>query len=455
MNKLNVRYQRLATSIALLLLLATIAGAQDLSPKFEEYLNNLAKSNRFIGSALVARDGKVLFSKGYGLANVEFDVPNTPQTKFRLGSITKQFTAAAILLLQERGKLSVRDPICKYFEACPGAWSEVTIHHLLSHTGGIPNFTSFPDYLPKMMMPVSTQEMIGRFKDKPLEFKPGAKWNYSNSGYFLLGYIIEKASGETYESFLQKNIFEPLKLSNTGYDHFETIMKKRATGYSLVNGKMVNSLYIDMTQPYSAGSLYSTVEDLFLWNEALFNGKFLSEKSREMMMTPVMNGYGYGLGIQTRSNRKVISHGGGINGFSTYIARFPDDKLTVVVLRNTDYGSPNPGQISNDLAGIAFGDNPAAPAAAATEVKVDPKIYDAYIGRYELAPNLVLTISRQGDRLMAQATGQGEIQLFPESETKYFLKVVDAKVTFVKDASGKVTKLILHQDGDHEAKKIE
>jgi CubicO group peptidase (beta-lactamase class C family) len=140
MNKLHVRYQRLATSIALFLLLATIARAQDLSPKFEEYLNNLAKQNRFSGSVLVARDGKVMFSKGCGLANVEFDVPNTPQTKFRLGSITKQFTAAAILLLQERGKLSVQDPICKYFEACPSAWSEVTIHHLLSHTGGIPNF---------------------------------------------------------------------------------------------------------------------------------------------------------------------------------------------------------------------------------------------------------------------------------------------------------------------------
>ena len=456
MKKLHIKYQRLVTSIALLLLLATIAGAQDLSPKFEEYLNNLAKPNKFSGSVLVARDGKVLFSKGYGFANVELDVPNTPQTKFRLGSITKQFTAAAILLLQERGKLSVRDPICKYFESCPSAWSEVTIHHLLTHTGGIPNFTSFPDYLPKMMMPVTTQEMIGRFKDKPLDFTPGEKWNYSNSGYFILGYIIEKASGETYESFLQKNIFEPLKLTNTGYDHFDTIMKKRATGYSLVNSKMMNSLYIDMTQPYSAGSLYSTVEDLFLWNEALYNGKFLSDKSREMMMTPVMNGYGYGLGIQTRSNRKVISHGGGINGFSTYIARFADDKVTVVVLRNTDYGSPNPGQISNTLAGIAFGENPATSApAAVNEIKVDPKIYDAYVGRYELAPNLVLTITRQGDRLMAQATGQGEIQLFPESETKYFLKVVDAKVTFVKDAGGKVTKLILHQDGDHEAKKIE
>jgi len=252
----------------------------------------------------------------------------------------------------------VRDPICKYFESCPGAWSEVTIHHLLSHTGGIPNFTSFPDYLPNMMMPVTTQEMIGRFKDKPLEFKPGDKWNYSNSGYYLLGYIIEKASGEKYENFLQKNIFEPLKLTNTGYDHFDTILKKRATGYSFKDGKMVNSLYIDMTQPYSAGSLYSTVEDLFLWNEALYNGKFLSEKSREMMMTPVMNGYGYGLGIQTKSNRKVISHGGGINGVSTNIARFADEKLTVVVLRNTDYGSPNPGQITSDLVGIALGDNP-------------------------------------------------------------------------------------------------
>ncbi len=452
-NTTSIRTHRTTVSIALLLLLAASAAAQDLTPKFDEYLNALLKQQRFIGSVLVARDGKVIFSKGFGLANAELDVPNTPQTKFRLGSITKQFTAAAILLLQERGKLSVQDPICKYVDSCPSAWSEVTIHHLLSHTGGIPNFTSFPDYQPKMMMPVTTQDMIARFKDKPLDFKPGEKWSYSNSGYFLLGYIIEKAAGESYESFLQKNIFEPLKLTSTGYDHFDTLLKKRSTGYSIAKGKMVNSVYLDMTQPYAAGSLYSTVEDLFLWNEALYSGKLLSAKSLEAMTTPVMSDYAYGLAVQTKSGRKVISHGGGINGFATFISRFPRERVSIAVLRNADYGSPGPGQISVDLAAILFGEKYEIPAASVA-IKLDPKIYDAYVGRYELAPTLILTISREGDRLMAQATGQPPIELFPESDTKFYLTAIDAKITFVKDDTGKVTHLILHQGGDRQAKRM-
>lgn len=454
MNTVRLILRRSTASIALLLVLLASAAAQDPTPKFDEYLSELVKQKRFTGSVLVARDGKVIFSKGYGFANAEFEIPNTPQTKFRLGSVTKQFTAAAVLLLQERGKLSVQDPICKYIENCPTAWSEITIHHLLSHTGGIPNFTSFPDYLPKMMMPVTTQEMIARFKDKPLDFKPGEKWAYSNSGYFLLGHIIEKASGEAYESFLEKNIFEPLKLTSTGYDHHGTILKKRATGYSMRKGEMVNSLPIDMTQPYSAGALYSTVEDLFQWNEALFSGKLLSAKSLEAMLTPVKNDYGYGLGIQTKAGRRIISHGGGINGFSTVLTRFADEKLTLVVLRNADYGSPAPGPISQALAAIVFGEKYEIPGTTVA-VKVDPKLYDAYAGRYELAPNFILTISRAGDRLLAQATGQPQLELFPESETKFFLKEIDAKVTFVKDAAGRVTHLILHQGGDRQAKRID
>lgn len=188
--------------------------------------------------------------------------------------------------------------------------------------------------------------------------------------------------------------------------------------------------------------------------EALHSDKLLSAKSRESMMTPVKNDYGYGLGIQTKFGRKMVGHGGGINGFSTFIARFPAEKVTMVVLRNADYGSPSPDRISLDLAAIAFGEKYEIPTES-KEVKVDPKIYDAYVGRYELLPNFILTISRQGDRLMAEATGQPKFELFPESETKFFLKVVEAKVTFVKDDTGKVTHLILHQGGDQKAKKIE
>jgi len=289
------------------------------------------------------------------LANRELDVANTPQTKFRIGSITKQFTASAILLLQERGKLSVQDPLCKFFENCPSAWNGVTIHHLLTHTGGVPSYTSSPDYRTKMTMPETVTSMIDRFKDKPLEFKPGERMNYSNSGYFLLGHIIEKVSGESYEVFLQKNIFDPLKLSGTGYDRHSTILKNRATGYSRdPEGGVINSLYLDMNQPYAAGSLYSTVEDLFAWNEALFSEKLLSAKSLEMMMTPFKNDYAYGLFINRAFGRKQVSHGGGINGFNTVLTRFPDEKVTVVVLRNSDFGTLGPAPIANAMAAILF-----------------------------------------------------------------------------------------------------
>lgn len=452
MTHKNIFY-RLVAVAALILTFSLQTPAQDLAPKFDEYLSEITKQGRFTGAALVARDGKVIFSKGYGLANAEFDIPNTPQTKFRLGSVTKQFTATAILLLQERGKLSVQDSVCKFFDACPEAWKEVTVHHLLTHTGGFPNFTNFPDYTKTMMIPTSMESLIARFKDKPLDFKPGEKWNYSNSGYVALGYIVEKVAGEPYESFVQKNIFNPLKMANTGYDHHETILKNRATGYSLDKGQKVNSLPIDMTIPHGAGALYSTVEDLFTWNEALFSDKLLSAKSREAMMTPVKNGYGYGIGMSEQLKRKSVSHSGGINGFSTILVRFPEEKITIVVLRNADYGSPNPGKVALDLAAIVFGEKYEIPRAQ-TEIKVEPKVLDKYVGEYELTPAFKLTITNENGQLMAQATGQPKFELYPESETKFFLKVIEAGVTFVKNDKGEVTHLILHQGGDKQAKKI-
>lgn len=427
--------------------------AQDTNAKFDEYLTALTKQDRFMGSVLVAREGKVLFSKGYGMANLEFDIPNTPQTKFRLGSVTKQFAAASILLLQERGKLSVQDPVCKYVENCPKTWEPITVHHLLSHTSGIPNFTNFPEYPKTMMIPATMDSLLARFKDKPLDFQPLEKWNYSNSGYVLLGHIIEKVSGESFESFLQKNILTPLKMQNSGYDLHRKILKNRATGYSPSGNGKANSEIIDMTIPHAAGAMYSTVEDLFLWNEALFGDKLLSAKSREAMTTAVKNNYGYGLTIDKMHNRQAVSHGGGINGFNTYLARFPEEKVTVVVLRNVDGGAPGPGKISADLAAILFGEKYEMPQAQ-TLTKVDPKLYDAYVGEYQLAPTFIIAVRRDGDRLMAQATGQPAFEIFPESETKFFLKVVEAKITFVKDASGKVTHLILHQGGDQKASKI-
>ena len=345
---------KLATLILLTVFLAGLSFAQE-TQKFDEYMRKLSDGG-CSGTVLVGRDGVISYAKGFGLANRELDVKNKVETKFRLGSITKQFTAASIMLLQERGKLSTSDKICKYFDTCPPVWSAITLHHLLSHTSGIHNYTAVKEYGQKMANYETVDSMIARFKDLPLDFQPGEKWNYSNSGYYLLGYVIEKVSGDKYEAFLQKNIFDPLGMKDTGYDHFETILKNRATGYSNRPTGIINSPYLDMNQPYSAGSLYSTVEDLFRWTGAFFSDRLLTAKSREAMTTVVKNDYGYGLGIATVIGRTQVSHGGGINGFNTWLATFPKEKLTVIVLRNADFGTPGPGKIGTDLATLAFGE---------------------------------------------------------------------------------------------------
>jgi len=438
--------------VAYLVALAIPAAAQDIAGKVDEYIAGQMKMNQFSGSVLIAREGKTLVEKGYGLANRELDVPNAPQTKFRLGSITKQFTSMSILLLEERGKLATTDSICKYLEPCPAAWQPVTIHHLLTHTSGIPSYTNMPGYMPTSGHHKTKEEMVAAFRDLPLEFPVGDRFKYDNSGYFLLGMIIEKVSGQSYAEFLRANIFDPLGMQDTGYDVSATILPRRAAGYSKDGSALVNSAYLDMDQPYAAGSLYSTVEDLYKWDQALEARKLLSAKSYEKMWTPFKNNYAYGWGLPS-GPRKVISHGGGINGFSTDIARYPDQKAVVIVLSNVDFAGAS--RIGRDLAAILFGDPYEIPRQREV-AKVDPKIYDAYVGKYQLAPTFALTVTREGDKLFAQATGQGKNEIFPESETKFFLRAVDAQISFVKDESGKVTHLILHQGGANQrANKVE
>ncbi len=427
--------------------------AKDLSPKFEEYMDACIKLNHFSGAVLVSKDGETLFGKGYGLANAEHQVPNTTQIKFRLGSITKQFTAMAILVLKERGKLKVEDPVGKYLDNAPKAWEGVTIHHLLTHTGGVPSYTDDPAYPKKMMMPETVKSMIARFRDKPLDFKPGEKFHYSNSGYFLLGAIIEKLSGKSYEAFLKEAIFDPLGMKDTGYDHSDTLLPGRASGYTFDGEGLKNADYLDMTQPYAAGSLYSTVEDLARWDRALDDGKLISKETYAKMYAPFKNSYAYGWMVTTTKGRKEIQHGGGINGFVTENLRYPDQKLCVVVLCNVL--PSNPGRVAHDLAAIVLGEPYKLPTSRKV-AKVNPKIYDLYVGRYQIAPKVIATFTREEDRFMTQITNQPKFEVFPESETVFFLKVVDATITFVKDDKGKVTHLVLHQGGlDIKAKRLE
>ncbi|MGD0296942.1 MAG: serine hydrolase [Bryobacteraceae bacterium] len=413
-----------------------LAHAQDAS-RMDQVVQSYVADKTFMGTVLVARGADVLVSKGYGMANLEWDVPNSPSTKFRLGSVTKQFTAASILLLEERGKLKVEDPVKKYMPDAPAAWDKITIFHLLTHTSGIPSFTGFADYAQTEPFETTPEKLVARFRDKPLEFAPGEKWNYSNSGYVLLGYLIEKISGQSYATFVQENIFTPLGMKDSGYDSNSKIIPHRASGYTPSKDGPVNAGFIHMSIPFSAGSLYSTTEDLLRWERGLFGGKVLSAASLQKMTTPFKQDYAFGLGVHITAGHKVIDHGGGIEGFNTHLAYYPDDQLTVVVLGNLNGPASD---IAGKLGAVALG-QPVQLPSERKEITVPRKVLEKYVGTYELKPGFDLVVTLEGDQLAAQATGQQKFPLFAESETKFFLKVVDAQVEFAGDH------LILHQGG--------
>ena len=426
-------------------LLAGACLAQNTNSRMDQVVQSYVANNQFMGSVLVARGNGVLLDKGFGSADLEWNITNTPDTKFRLGSVTKQFTAASILLLEERGKLSVNDPVKKYMPEAPAAWDKITIFHLLTHTSGIPNFTEFPDYRKLEPFPTTAEQLVARFRDKPLEFEPGEKWNYSNSGYVLLGYLIEKISGESYQEFVNENIFRPLGMKDSGYDSNTAIIPHRASGYARGPNGFVHAGFIDMTVPLSAGALYSTTEDLLKWEQALFGGKLLSPASLEKMTTPFKNNYAFGVEVETVNGHKVIRHNGGIEGFNTQLEYFPDEKLTIAVLANMN--TPAPGQIASQLAAVAHGENVTLQTER-KEITVDSKILARYVGAYQLAPGVSFLITVDGNQLVSKLGNQPRISVFPQSETLFFAKVVDAQLEFVKpDGQGVPSQLILHQGG--------
>jgi CubicO group peptidase (beta-lactamase class C family) len=428
-----------------------------LQNKVDELLEAHVRMNDFSGSVLLASGGKPLVAKGYGHANREWEIPNTPQTKFRIGSITKQFTSMLIMQLREQGKLRLEDSVCGFVSPCPETWKPVTIHHLLTHTSGIPTYTGLAAWREVNMAPKTVDQIIAFFRDLPLQWTPGAKYAYNNSGYFLLGVVIEKAAGKKYEQALADMILTPLGMKDTGYDWSRTIIPRRASGYSGRGPALANAAALDMQQPYSAGAMYSTVEDLLTWDQALYTEKLLPEAAKKIMWTPVLSNYGYGWqiaepGPQTFGYRRV-AHGGGINGFSAMIVRVPEPRVTAIVLANND--TANAGAIARDLLAIYYGQPYKVPAPR-TVANVDPSLFDGYVGKYQLGPNFVVTMTREGDRLMSQATGQGKFELFPESDTTFFAKVTELTVQFVRGADGKVTHFILHQGGREQvAKRIE
>jgi CubicO group peptidase (beta-lactamase class C family) len=427
---------------------ASAPSAREIVERVDAYMKVAVEVERFTGSILVARDGQPIVSKSYGMANVELDVPNTPDTVFRLASLTKQFTAAAIMMLQERGKLSVNDPICKHLTDCPAAWQPITIRHLLTMTSGIPNLTAL-DLGPLQGLPVPWDQWLVAMKKKPMEFAPGERFQYVNPNYTLLGFIIERLSGKSYGDFLQENIFTPLGMKHSGYEDPRRIIKNRATGYRQLPGDPIaNVPYAEIVALYAAGGVYSTTKDLLLWDQALYPDKLLSRQSLDEMYTPFREmlpgkGYGYGLWSSRKHGRQEIAHGGNLAGFITYIARYPAERVTVIVLSNNGRGSS--GKISNVLSAIVFG----APYEIPKErkaIQVASPVLDQYVGQYRVElPPTNFTITNEGGKLMVARDAQAKIEMFAESESAFFLKTDDIQFTFVKDSDGAVTGVTVHQ----------
>ena len=499
------------------------------------------------GSVSVVKNGKTIYEKAVGYADLENKVPARTDHVFRIGSITKQFTAVAILQLAKDGKLALSDEITKFIPDYPTQGKKITVEHLLNHTSGIKSYTGMEKWTPEVQRKDFTpMELVDFFKNEPMEFDPGVKWNYNNSGYILLGVIIEKVSGMSYADYVQKNLFEPASMKLSYYDMPLPIIPNRARGYDQMDdGGYANCEYLSMTQPYSAGSLASTTGDLCKWTAALHSGKLLDKTWLNKAFQPTIlpdgtnTQYGFGWQMFNLQGAPTIEHGGGIYGFLSMMIYLPKEDVCVAAL-SANTGNP-PEDLTAKLAAVAIGKPYEAPAVKVAEkdlqqysgifenakgdlrvisvekgrlqsrrigggtfflipngddkfsfekslttlrfVKEKGKIselvltdrsqgesiwkksdkpipegpkeaklstaqMDQLLGNYELAPGFILTFTRKENQMFVQATGQPAFEIYPESETKFFLKVVPASCEFVLDGSGVAKELLWNQGGE-------
>jgi CubicO group peptidase (beta-lactamase class C family) len=429
--------------VLLFLLPLTLTAQKNYPALLDEYTQAEYKIKEFNGTVLVMQKGKPVYKKAFGMADREWNIPNTVNTKFRIGSVTKQFTAACILQLAQQGKLSVEDKLSHFIPDYPKGDS-ITVHMLLNHTSGITNYTDLPEFWPKAILPLSTDSMIALFKNKPLDFSPGSKWNYSNSGFFLLGVIVEKVSGEKFSDYLQEHIIKRLGLKNTLMDDLDSVLAFRAKGYGKNRqGVWQHAMLISMEGPFSAGAMVSTVDDLYLWTKALHNNQVLTAASTQKMLTPYKENYGYGIGIDSLKTHKRVSHNGGIPGFASYLGYFPDDDLCVVVISNN--GS-NSTAIGTALSSIMF-NLPVQIPYKQNEIKIDTALLDNYTGKY-MATGPIELIKKNG-KLYRHRNGSPDIELKPESKTRFFYADdSDRFIEFETDKAGKTTKAWFIGNGD-------
>lgn len=447
----RVSWTALAAVLALCALTGTTpATAQSNVERIDALVSRYHELRLFNGAVLVAEEGRVIFKRGFGNAVMEFDVPVTPDTRFRIGSVTKQFTAAIVLQLVEEGRIDLQAPITRYLPDYPAAQGDrVTIHQLLTHSSGIPSYTDLPGFMEDRVRErfEPADSLLPVFWQMDLQFEPGARWSYNNSGYHLLGVIIERVTGEPYDRVLRSRILDPMGLDDTGYDHNTEVVERRAMGYERVPGGYRHAPYLDSSIPFSAGMLYSTVEDLRKWDQALYGqGPFRKPETKALYFAPhiAMAGpdgphYAYGWILRDvlvgSDTVHVIEHGGGIFGFTTEFWRMPDERRTIIVLDNTT-GTQNAEIIRGILAILHDQDpqEPRRPIRDALAEIIDARGVDAAVvayhalrdsaaARYDFGESQLNALGylylRRGDLSTAIRLFELNIEQFPEAANPY------------------------------------
>ncbi len=436
----------LALFAAFALLITSAPAEKSFEDGLKSHLGKLTKDNLPGLAVLVARDGRIAYEGGFGFADVEKKTPVTTATKFRIGSVSKQFIAAAVLRLADDGKLALTDTLEKFYPGFPRG-GEITLHHLLTHTSGIHSYTSKPEFMSRVQKAIAPDELIAWFRDDKPDFAPGAGFLYNNSAYFLAGEVVAKVSGQSLAAYLRAAFFEPLGMKDTGIFDNAKPPPGIALGYSVTEGKAAPAIDWDMTWAGGAGALYSTVGDLFRWNEALFGGKVVKPESFTLMTTPVklppgVDGmsYGYGVMMARVSRLPCVTHSGGLNGWTSDLLRIPGQNCSIIALANAmpPVAGYEPTQVTRHIAEKFLESEIAKLPPPQEDPNVDKKTYPDFVGRYAYQ-GAVMTVTTEKDRLYSQLTGQQKFEIFPSAPNEFFWKVADAQVVFLRDEKRAVT----------------
>lgn len=412
--------------------------------KLDELMNAYCKVNKFNGSVLISRKGKILLEKGYGIKNALANTMNNASSIFQTYSITKTFTSTVILKLVELKKLSLSDKLSKFYPEFPKGDS-ITLEHLLTHTSGVYEYTRGNN------MPDQTERSFIKFiETKPLDFSPGTGWNYSNSGYWLLGFIIKKVTGVAYEEAVRKYIFDPLHMEHSGFDFKKLSDENKTTGYEVFLDKMKKAAVIyDSPGPFAAGAIYSSVGDLYKYHAALQNFTIIKEASLKKAYLPFKNNYGYGWIIGSFEGKQMVSHSGGAAGYRSNFARIPEEDICVILLNNHENAYMD--GITKNLINILFGKPYKIPA----EIRLTASVLGQFAGAFSVKPSFTMYISVEDERLVAQASGQQKTVVLAEKENYFFAEEANGFLEFMQDEKGNYNELVIHQGGQQiKAKRI-